>query len=134
MAFTSSVVFTATGGGTTLSGISSTITTGTSLTEIAVSVPASTTDQLYAIAIDVSNLESIFLYTDGALTIETNSGSAADDTIVFSAANMPLVWVNGFPTVDGTSQIPLDVDVTAFYLTNATGSAVTLYGVINQSI
>jgi hypothetical protein len=132
MAVASTITFTATGGATTISGISASAS-GTSGTAIDVEIPASTTDQLFTIAIDVSELESIFLYTDGALTVETNSSSAPDDTFVF-AANKPLAWVNGMPTIDGTSQNPFDADVTALYLTNATGSAVTLRGFVNQSI
>lgn len=132
MSVASTVSFTATGGATTLSGITATAT-GTSGTTIDVEVPATTTDQLFTIAIDISELESIFLYTDGALTIETNSSSAPDDTFVF-AANKPLCWVNGMPTIDAASQNPFDADVTALYLTNASGSTVTLRGFINQSI
>jgi len=132
MSVDSTISFTATGGSTAINGITSSAT-GTSGTQIDISVPASTTDQVFAIAIDISELESIFLYTDGALTIETNSGGSPNDTFVFTA-NKPLVWVSGMPTIDTVSGNPFDVDVTALYLTNATAAAVNLYGFINQSI
>jgi hypothetical protein len=132
MSVASTIVFTATGGATVISGITSSAT-GSQGTQVDVAVPATTTDQVYAISIDVSELESVFLYTDGALTIQTNDGTAPDDTFVFTA-NKPLVWVSGMPTIDAVSQNPFDVDVTVFYLTNASGSTVTLRGFINQSI
>lgn len=131
MAVYGSVSFTASAGGVSTSGITSS-STGSLADAISVAVPASTTDQLYTIAIDISELESIFLVTDGALTIETNSSSAPDDTFVFTA-NMPLVWVSGFPTIDGASGNPFDADVTKMYLTNGTASEVTLTGYIIQS-
>lgn len=132
MAVNSSISYTANGGAVPISGVTSSAS-GTSGTEIDVDVPASTTNQLFTVSIDISELESIFLVTDGALTIKTNDSGTPDDTFVFTA-NMPLIWVNGYPTIDGSSQNPFDADVTKMYLTNATGSDVNLSGFINQSI
>ncbi len=101
--------------------------------EINVTVAPTTVDQLFPVGIDVSQIASIVLYADGALTLETNSGSAPDDTIVF-AANAPLIWASNFPTIDGVSQNPFDADVTAFYLTNAGSATVTLRGFVNLLI
>lgn len=85
-----------------------------------VSVPGSTTDLQVNLAIDVSQLSHIFLLADGALTIQTNSGSSPDDTITL-AASKPLVWYTGCGLA-----CPLTVDVANLYLTNAAGSAVAL--------
>ena len=45
------------------------------------------------------------------------------------AANFPLLWASGMPNAN-----PVSVDVTKFYLTNATGAAVNLYGIVNQAL
>ncbi len=85
-----------------------------------VAVAGSTTDLQVNLAIDVSQLSHIFLLADGALTIQTNDGTSADDTITL-AANKPLVWYSGCGMA-----CPLTVDVTGLYLTNASGSTVNL--------
>lgn len=85
-----------------------------------VAVAGSTTDLQVNLAIDVSQLSHIFLLADGALTIQTNDGTSADDTITL-AANKPLVWYSGCGLA-----CPLTVDVTDLYLTNASGSTVNL--------
>ena len=133
MAIDSTISYTATGGGTAISGITA-ASTGTEGIQISVSVPASTTNQAYPIAIDVSELTSVFLVTDGVLTLKTNSTGAPDDTIVFLTEDFPLAWSSGNPTIDGSDGNPFDADVTVFYLTNATGSAVLLQGFINQDL
>lgn len=76
-------------------------------------VPGSTTDMQVDVAIDVSQLKSLYIKSSTALTIETNSGSAADDTLTL-VANEPLVWWDGC----GWS-CPLTVDVTGMFLTKA---------------
>lgn len=84
-----------------------------------VDVPDSTTDQEVAITLDVSEIKAIYMVADGALTVETNDGGAATDTFNLTA-NKPLVWYNGHwasnPFVGG--------DVTAMFLTNASGASV----------
>lgn len=132
MAVASAITYTATGGAVAISGVTSNAS-GTAGIDIDIDVAASTTNQLFTVAIDISELESIFLVTDGVLTIKTNDSGSPDDTFVF-AANMPLIWVNGYPTIDGTSQNPFDADVTKMYLTTPSGSTVNLSGFINQSI
>eukprot|EP00913_Durusdinium_trenchii_P028459 g26687.t1 len=70
------------------------------------SITGSQTDTEYAIAIDVSALKALFIQCDTAVTIETNSGSAADDTLTI-AANRPLIWYS-----DGPIANPLSTDLT----------------------
>ena len=127
MSVSSTVTFSATGGATTLSGISSSATGNLGI-DVSVAVPATTTNQLYTLAVDVSQIQSLFLYSDGVLTLKTNSTGSPDQTLVF-AANMPLVWVTGMPSAN-----PLTTDVTKFYITNATAGTLNLYGFINQSL
>lgn len=78
-------------------------------------VPASTTDFRTNIAIDVSEVKSLYIHSDVSVTIETNSSSAPDDTLTV-AAGKPLVWYTGCGLAN-----PLTTDVTDFYITNATG-------------
>jgi hypothetical protein len=82
-------------------------------TESPLTVPGSTTDMQVDVAIDVSQLKSLYIKSDTALQIETNSGSAADDTIAL-VANEPLLWWDGC----GWS-CPLTADVTGMFLTKA---------------
>lgn len=85
-----------------------------------IAVPAATTDKLVNLAIDVSELESLFLLSDKDVSIETNSGSAPDNTIALTA-NVPVVWYAGC----GYSN-PLTADTTKFYITNAGASEATV--------
>ena len=93
-----------------------------------VAVPDSTTDKEVVVAIDVSQLVSIVMVSDQDLTIETNDGDTPDDTIAL-AANVPYVW-----NADqyGYADTKLTVDVTALYLTNASGAAATFRAEILQ--
>ena len=87
------------------------------------SVPDSSTDLQINVTIDVSALVVIYLLSDKDVTIETNSGSTPDDTIVLKA-NKPYIWGNDGDTFDAASVTQkLSVDVTAFFVTNASGAA-----------
>lgn len=72
------------------------------------------------IVIDVSAVSSLYILTDQALTLKTNSTGAPDDTITL-AANKPLIWYSGCGWTN-----PLTVDVTKFYFSNASGSDATV--------
>lgn len=84
-------------------------------------VATAQTDSLINIAIDVSAVKSFILVSTQAVTIETNSGSAADDTIVLKA-NKPYIW-----NTDSYDSFLLGTDVTAFYVTNASGATATIH-------
>jgi hypothetical protein len=86
-----------------------------------IAVPDSSTDLQATVAIDVSAMKSLFLLSDQDVTIETNSGSAADDTITLKAG-IPLIWEN----VSGYYTNPLGTDVTDLYITNDSGSSATV--------
>lgn len=85
-----------------------------------ISVAGSTTDKLVNIAIDVSELKVLYLYSDEDVMIQTNSGSSPNDTINL-AAGKPCVWYTGCGITN-----PLTVDVTKFYLTNAGSDTATV--------
>lgn len=85
-----------------------------------IAVPGETTDQLVSLTIDVSEVEAIMFLADQDLTIETNSGSAADDTLALKA-NAPYIW-----HPDKIDAFKLGTDVTALYVSNAGATAATL--------
>jgi len=87
-------------------------------------VAAAQTDLLFNIAFDKDRLKMVYLLSTEDLTIETNSGSAADDTISL-VANEPLIWYDG---QSGATNPFSSADVTAWYLTNT--DALTLTGFI----
>lgn len=105
-------------GGAGLSKAKAYTADGTQSREVA--IPDGTTDDLMNIAIDFSQLRNVFLLSDQDITIETNNATTPDDTINLKA-NVPLIW-----NADAYFSNPFTVDVTAFYLTNSSGSAATL--------
>lgn len=81
-----------------------------------VSVPDSETDMLVDLALNVSEIKSVFITSDQDLTLETNDGSTPDDTLSL-VADVPYVWHENsyFSNL-------LTTDITALYLTNASGA------------
>lgn len=85
-----------------------------------VAVPASTTNKEVNIDLDVSELKTLMITSDVAITIKTNSTGSPDDTLTVPA-DTPVMW-------GATTGItcPLTVDVTKIYITNATLGAATV--------
>ena len=77
------------------------------------------TDYELFLAVDISSLKCFAITSDQDLTIETNSGSAADDTIALKA-NIPVVWQEG-----ETAILTADI-ITNIFVTNASGVAANL--------
>jgi hypothetical protein len=95
--------------------------TGSAEANIDETIGVDATDLEINLAIDVSALKSIFMLCSKAATIETNSGSAADDTITL-AAGVPFRWTNTSPFA---SPFASAVDVTSIFVT-AAGASGTL--------
>lgn len=96
--------------GTSLSASANEV--GTSEINIDVSLPASTTDYDLVIAFNYANLQSIILLSDQNLMIQTNSGSAPDNTINL-VAGRPLIWSKSSAYFSNL----FTANVTHFYLT-----------------
>jgi len=79
------------------------------------------TDSEVVLGIDFSALQFIALESDQDLTLETNSGSAPDDTISLKANN-PLIWEADASYFAN----PLTADVTSLFVTNAGSTAANL--------
>lgn len=85
-----------------------------------IAVAAATTDKLVNIAIDVSEVKSLFLLSDKDVTLQTNNGNTPDNTITLKAG-VPVIW---YP--DSGYSNPLTTDVTKIYITNAGASDATV--------
>jgi hypothetical protein len=83
---------------------------------LSVTVPANSTDKHYALAVDQSELQAVFLSSDKAVTIKTNSDSAPGDTIVL-AAGQAIVWSAADAAAKAELVCPFSVDVTSVYIT-----------------
>lgn len=88
--------------------------------EIEETVPATTTHMPLSLAIDISQLKSIIISSDVALTLKTNSSSSPTDTLAIKAG-VPYIW-----NVDSYDTCKITADVTSAFLTNATGGAATV--------
>lgn len=86
-----------------------------------ITVPASTTNKQVDCVLDVSELKSIYIKSDVAVTIKTNSTGSPDNTFSI-AASSPFVWYYGSGITN-----PIGTDVTVLYITNATSGAATVY-------
>ena len=97
-----------------------TYTSGSSLS-ISETIVTATTDGLVACVLDVSQIKLFYMVSNVAITVETNSASAPDNTYTL-AAGVPLVWKN-----DGEVALAdvFAADITALYVTNASGSSST---------
>ena len=93
---------------------------GSSQVRVSETVVTGSTDFEIVVGLDVSAVKSIVIKSDKAVTLETNSGSAADDTIALKA-NVPYVW-----NTDSYDAFLLGTDVTSIFITNASGSTATI--------
>jgi len=78
------------------------------------------TDKQVTVALDVSAVKAFYIVSDQSVTLETNSGSAPDDTISL-VAGVPYWW-----STDSYDTFQLGTDVTAFFFTNASGATATI--------
>lgn len=78
------------------------------------------TNKQLSFTLDVSAVKSFFMVSDQDVTFETNDGSSPDDTIALKA-DVPYVW-----NTDSYDAFLLGTDVTAIFITNASGETATL--------
>ena len=84
-------------------------------------VADSVTDQEIVISIDVSALTAIYISSTRDMTLETNNAGTPVDTIALKA-NVPYVWSTDLNSYNVNK---LATDVTALFLTNASGASAT---------
>lgn len=133
MALAPTIIYTATGGPDTISGIQAgALTTVTDTQIISRTIAAGLTNQTHTINITQTKLQTLFIYTDRAATIYTNatSGGAPAHTLTFTA-NSPLAWCRTAPNANPFAA----TDVTTFYITNGdTANVLTVTAVIGQNL
>lgn len=79
------------------------------------------TDVLFAVTLDVSQVKAFYLVSDKNVTFETNNSATPANTLSL-VADIPYVWyTNKYDT------FKLTTDVTAVYITNASGATATIY-------
>ena len=119
----------------TVSAVTGTFT-GTAETNVEETL-AIGTDTAVAFAADVSAIKSIAMLwepTSGSSTclIETNSGSAADDSITL-VADKPLIWNTDILATLGTVN-PLTADVTAgLFVTTTAAGELSIYCLVDAT-
>jgi hypothetical protein len=95
---------------------------GTSELSIDEDIADSQTDFEIICAIDISAIQNIYIKSDQDVTLETNNGGTPDDTIDLKA-NVPYIFN---AQLDAYFTNLLTTDVTAIYITNASGAAANL--------
>jgi hypothetical protein len=88
------------------------------------SIAGPATNAQVALTLDVSQVRSLFISADGALTLKTNSSGSPTNTIAL-AAGVPFIWASGDAALRDTSGTAME-DVTTLYVTNAGSTAVVL--------
>lgn len=94
--------------------------TGSSNIEVSESIADGQTAKAITLAIDVSAVSLLVIYSDKDITIKTNSSGSPDDTLTVSAG-VPLIWYTGCGTT-----FFLGTDTTVIYVANASGSEAAL--------
>jgi len=90
------------------------------------SIPDSSTDLQVVLAIDISQLKLFLMKANGAILVETNSGSTPDDTFNLTATN-GVAWSASAQAGEAVQAQVLSTDITTdIYVTNSSGAAVTL--------
>lgn len=97
-----------------------TVQTAAATQSIEESFADATTDGLLAFTLDVSQCKSFYMVSTQDITIETNDGTTPGNTINL-VAGVPYLW-----HADSYQAFLLTVDVTALYITNASGQTATL--------
>mgnify|MGYP000467283063 CR=1 FL=1 len=85
-------------------------------------ITTGSTDTLVTGTIDVSAVKSCIIFSDRAITLETNATDATGGNTLALAAGIPYVW-----NTSSYDTFKLTLDVTKFYITNASGATATLY-------
>lgn len=107
-------------GGGVIGGGATVTVTGSGRASISESVPTATTNQQLVIAFPITDLKSLVIYSDYAVTLKINSSGTPDQTISVLAGKA-LTWYTG-----GYYANPIDQAVTAMYVSNSSGSTAAL--------
>jgi len=87
---------------------------------------ANTTNQLTTLAITKANLQLLYMVSDTAMTVKTNSSGSPQETITLTA-NTPYMWFTGSGITN-----PLVSNVTALYVTSVLAGTLEVRVLQNQ--
>lgn len=82
--------------------------------QLDVAVAANQTNYEVDYTLDVSSCKGLYISSDVAMTVKTNSSGSPDQTITLTA-NTPVIWYTGIGAT-----CPITTDVTKLYVTNTT--------------
>ena len=99
---------------------------GSGTKDIDESIADSETDLLVEFTLDISACQAFIMVSDQDLTVKTNSDSAPQETLTL-VADEPVVFIRNAADdpMQGFAE-PVLGDITALYVTNASGSAARL--------
>lgn len=117
MAFSHTIGYSWSGGGISLS--SNTAYTASAEYNITQAVGGAETDTEIACVLAVAEIESIYISVDQDMLLEVNNNVGVGGSIAL-LANIPYTW-----TTDSYAASEFAVNITAFFVTNATGTAGT---------
>lgn len=89
---------------------------------ISESIADSTTDGLVAFTYDFSQGKTFLMWSTVAMTVKTNNAGSPIQTFTL-VANVPIIWSAG----QASAVNPITTDITALYVSNASGGA----GILN---
>src|SRR5690349_15652774 len=121
MAITHKIGVTYNGGAGQMSSVSRSVS-GSGELRVDESIPDASTNLPVAFAVDREAIKALGIYSDKALTLKTNSSGSPTDTIALAAGQL-LVWGSDQNVI---GEMVFTADVTALYVTNASGSAARL--------
>jgi len=88
-------------------------------------IAAATTNQLFTIAIDVSQVKMLVMLADVAMTIKTNSSGSPANTVNL-LAGVPYEYGEG-----GYTTLVLTTDVTAIYVTSTLAGRLRILAILD---
>jgi hypothetical protein len=92
---------------------------GASAAEVVIAPAASSFAVIFPI--DASQVKSVLMWADAAMTVVTKNGASTVDTFTLTA-NKPLIWQNGFPV-----SCPISGDCTGLSVSSTPGGNLYVY-------
>lgn len=119
--------------GTGPAGVTSTKTSG-QIVRISEAVPANQTNYAVSLAFTVAKLVAVYVAwanddgTAATALVETNSGSAAQESFTLRGGGPPVQWNADFPTA-----VPFAGNVTGLYVTNTTAGRLSVLALVDPT-
>lgn len=98
-------------------------------------IAGATADQAIVFTLDVSQCKALWIKSDVAATIETNSSGSPVNVFTLEAG-VPFSWVTGGPVLKDTASTTVSVDITQIFATvaGATGGTLQLVALYDPTV